>query len=392
MKNYNPENGLTVALITARYCFIRNGRSILTASIRTSVAIAVGLLLCTGTFLRAQTTGCAAGPYTSCTNPIPATFLSGSWVDTGSATEWEPSANNATPGTTGNVTAWATFPPMSAFNPAGGACPVVTFQIASSSSYTPSSLPSSSEGSTAMTWTADSPSPNTTCGGWTPVSSLTISGTVANKGNDTMSGTYSNSSGGSGPWSMVTNLMLAPTSESLALTTRYQSNGFGPTSGSSAGYQTVLFVNQTLADSLSYDPPDPNGNKFAGRQVYELQGPGTTSDGCYSAAQSLGYTYPGGPFAILGSVWNVGGLFTDKQNAYGSDQIGWQTAGVGWYRLYLGGGHLPCTATLSQAMDMVVDMPGYSNVQFATHTMTITIDAHSVTVTKDGLSSTETTF
>jgi hypothetical protein len=185
---------------------------------------------------------------------------------------------------------------------------------------------------------------------------------------------------------METNLLIVPTSEKLALTTTYQSTGFGP-----GNYQTMLFVNQTLADSTSWDPPDPNNNKFAGRQVYEVAGTGTTTDGCYNAAKALGLTYPGGTYVLQGSVWNVGGFVASNGNTYGSDQIGWQVAGVAWYRNALAG-KLPCTATLSQAMDMVVNLSGYPNAQFATHTLSVTIYPNKVTVTKDSLSSTETTY
>lgn len=189
---------------------------------------------------------------------------------------------------------------------------------------------------------------------------------------------------------MITNQIINPVGESLALNTTYQPNGFGPVSGANSTYQTVLFVTQTPAGA-AFDPPDPNRNKFAGRQVYELPGVGNTSDGCYNAALALGQRYPSGPLKILGSVWNVGGLFLNQPSTYGSDQLGWQTSGVAWYRTVLAG-KLPCTATASQSMNMVVNIPGYQNVQFATHNISITINAHSVTVTKDGLSETETTF
>jgi hypothetical protein len=317
MQTHHQRHVFPTAIVTSANRRFSNGtvrKRLFAALGRYSATISVVLFLsCAGSItLEAQYTGCSAGPYSSCVDQIPATFLSGSWVDTGGQTEWTPTANNASFGVAGNVTSWSTYPPMLAFNPSDPGCPVVTFQIASSSSYTPSSL-SSSEGSTPLTWIANNPHPTTECGGWVPVSSLTITATAANKGNDTISGTYRNSAGGSGPWVMETNLPIWPTSETLALTTTYQDNGFGPPNTNT---QTMLFVNQTLNDSAWYDPPDPYNNKFTGRQVYELAGSGTTSDGCYIAAQSLGKMYPGGPMVIQGSIWNVGGLFTENPNAY----------------------------------------------------------------------------
>jgi hypothetical protein len=209
---------------------------------------------------------------------------------------------------------------------------------------------------------------------------------IFNKGNDTAAGTYSNQYG-SGPISLETNLLITPTSETLDLNKTYNTNGFGPTGTS---YASVLFVTQTLQDTSPYDPADPNGNKFTGRQVYEIADPAkqsTDHDDCYTMAKAHGYTNPGGPLLILGSVWNVGGLFTDIPNAYGSDQIGWQTPLIANYRLALAG-LLPCTATASQAMLVVNNLSGYSNDQFATHTLTVTLYPTSVVVSKDGLTST----
>lgn len=47
--------------------------------------------------------GCGFPPYTSCTNPIPATYLSGSWIEDDSASEWTLTGNTAKPGTSGSV-------------------------------------------------------------------------------------------------------------------------------------------------------------------------------------------------------------------------------------------------------------------------------------------------
>jgi hypothetical protein len=255
------------------------------------------------------------------------------------------------------------------------------------SSYGPSSLSTTQEGWTAFTWVANNPNPSTECGGYTPVPVQTFRGSsssqaIFNKGNDTMAGTYSNDHG-SGPVSLETNLVITPTAEDLALNTPYNANGFGPP----GDYASVLFIQQTLLDAASYDPPDPNGNKFTGRQVYETAGSGTPKDDCYTGTKAHGYLNPGGPFVVRGSIWNVGGLFSDAGNVYGSDQLGWTIPVIGKHRLALAG-LLPCTATAYQSMVIVNNISGFSNEKFATHTLKLTLYPLKVVVSKDGLTST----
>ncbi len=192
---------------------------------------------------------------------------------------------------------------------------------------------------------------------------------------------WMNSSGLSGPLSIETNLVLTPTSEGLSPFTQSNPNGWG----SSPYYITQLQISQTLQDTIGYDPPDPNNNKFQGRQVYETAN-GLPTDGCYQAAKAQGLTYPGGPYAINGSVWNVG--WNGVGNVYGPDGVGWTKIGVDWYRANLPDSAFPCTAVLPQAMTIVNNIPGFSNDQYTTHTLSITLSRTLVTVTKDNFQKT----
>lgn len=332
--------------------------------------------------------GCRTGPYTACTNPVPATYLSGSWIEQDGASEWQITANAGAPMTLSQVSGWtAGFTPPSSIIvfPIVMGCPVVYYTVDTSASfYNPSSITSSVEGKTTFQWKAINPTPNTACGGYTPVTWQQFNGTIVNKGNDTGSGTWKNSGGGTGSLAIETNQILSPTGETLALDTTFSPTGFGI-----GAYQTTLLTKQTLQDTLSYDPPDPNQIRFQGRQVYETAN-GTATDECYQAAISLGKTYPGGSAAILGSVWNVG-LNQGSGNDYGYDNLGWTTVGIDWYRANLPATAFPCTATVPQAMTIVRTLPGYSNYQFATHTIKFTIQyPHGVVVSKDGITGTST--
>jgi hypothetical protein len=121
--------------------------------------------------------------------------------------------------------------------------------------------------------------------------------------------------------------------------------------------------------------------------VYETAGNGSPHDGCYDAALALNIVPPTPRFAVQGSVWNVGAILGDG-NEYGVDGVGFTKASVDWYRQNLQPSQLPCTATTSQSMMIVNNLPGYGNQQLATHTLTVTIGASNVTVSKDGQNST----
>jgi hypothetical protein len=205
---------------------------------------------------------------------------------------------------------------------------------------------------------------------------------IANKGNDTGNGQGSNSSGLTWPLSIETNLILTPTSESFYAFTYFDPNGWGGNSTSS--YRTQLDIMNSLRDTTSYDPPDPNLNKFQGRQVYESAN-GTVTDTCYdSVPPALKGSNPTRRAAILGSVWNVGWGWGNG-NDYGPDNLGFSTASIDWYRSNIPS-FTSCTVSIPQAMTIVNNMSGYSNEQFATHTLSWTITLTSITVTKDGFS------
>ncbi len=327
-----------------------------------------------GVNLPPDSTGCPFGPYTSCIDPVPATYIGGSWIEDDGSSEWTLTANNGSPGSAGNVSGSV----LVFSNPSPG-CPVVQYQVSPSSSYAPSTINTAQEGTTNFTWVASNPNPSTSCGGYTPVSSQTFDGSIANKGNDTASGVFTNSSGLNGPITMETNLIFTPTSETVSI------QGFGKLN--TIGY-TILNFGQTLVDSSSTDGPDPNNNRFQGRQVYESAGAGTPADSCYQGVVSLGLTPQAPKFAVQGSVWNVGA--SGAANQYSVDGVGFNTTTVRYYRGILQpAGLLPCTATTSQAMMIVNNMPGYSNQQFATHTLGVTIGTSTVTINKDGLTSTQ---
>lgn len=333
--------------------------------------------------------GCGTGPYTSCTNQIPATYLSGSWIEDDSASEWTLTGNNGAPDVSGSVTGSVLVFPIAP------GCPVINYTVASgSSSFAPAGT-SSSEGTTSFTWVATNPNPSGSCGGYTPVTQQTFSSPppylgIINKGNDTATGQYQNS-GGSGPISLETNLVITPTGESSSLFTYFDPNGWGAVGSI---YRTQLNVLQSLQDTTSYDPPDPNGNKVQGRQVYEAAN-GTPTDGCYNAAinAGLGGSNPTQSFAINGSVfnvgWNVASGNNGNANVWGPDTIGWRTPSVTWYQQNLPDGAFPCQAVVPQAMNIVnnIMLSGgpYGNQDYTNHTLTITLTKTSVTVQDDSL-------
>lgn len=229
-------------------------------------------------------------------------------------------------------------------------------------------------GFTNYHWVATNPNPSGTCSGYTPVSSQTFNGTVFNKGNDTASNNWSNSSSLSGSDSLETNLILTPTGENT-------------TAGGWGAYITTAYnFVEGLVDTTSYDPPDPNNNKFQGRQVYE-SGTGPGSDACFNAAaKASGITPNVGQLYVAGAIWNVGastsGGYTGNQ--YGYDTVGYNPTQVSYYRKYPS--ILPCTTTLQQTMQVVNNVPGQpASNAFANHTLKVTIGTNSITVQKDGL-------
>jgi hypothetical protein len=332
--------------------------------------------------------GCTFGPYTSCTDPVPATFLSGSWSDGGTGT-LQITANDGSPAIDSS-TASGTL----TVKPGLPGCPVsYTWTLAElSSNFNPSGIVPGQEGSTRATWVFNNPNPSQSCTPsdgstpWTPDPTVTFKVVIANKANSVGSGTRLlttiSQTTDTSPITL-TRAALTPSGESISLDTTYNQNGWGRSN--STDY-TQLHILQTLTPP-SGSPTDPNGNMFMGRQVYEVSN-GTPSDACFIAARPVvdanGNHNPSSSAAILGTVWNVGANVSPG-NQYGDDTIGWTVGSVNWYQTNLPASAFPCTATLTQKM-MIVDAQG--NHQFAMHTLTYTLTKTSVTVSKDGISQT----
>lgn len=321
--------------------------------------------------------GCSFGPATSCVDPISATYISGSWIQDDSSSEWTLTADYAPPGGSGTVTGSVlVFPPPDAWT-----CPVFTYTA--NGYLSPTSPTGGAEGSSDFRWDATNPNPNISCSGYTPVQLMVFEGHrnsgggIANKGNDLGTGQWTSSNGLSGPLTVETNLVLTPTGETFYPFTYYDSNGWG--GDGSSPFRTQLDLMQSSQDTLSYDPPDPNLNKFQGRQVYEASN-GLVTDECYDnvdpAFQSQNQTLRA---KILGSVWNVGWGWGNA-NDYGPDNMGFSTVSIDFYRAH---STIPCSVVIPQAVYIVNNIPGYGDQLFATHTLSWTIESTSVTVQKD---------
>ena len=330
---------------------------------------ALVLLVMTARTVSAQI-GCPTPPFTSCNNPTPVTNVNGKWEDYTSSwgliSRWTVSVTNVPPGGTGTVTGTVQVP-----NPVGGGCPDANYTA--NGTISPSNQVDGSDGTTAFSWTASSPSPSTTCGGYTPVTTMTYSGTIGNKSNDRGNGTWSRP-GASGSlvfWREYT----VPQSETTI------ADGFSqvPPITTQARFRQEL-------NGESTGPADPNLNLFQGRQVYEVTGPGTGTDSCYAAS---GGTYPGGPFtAVTGGVWNVGYAPPFQKNTWGWDTIGWSTAGVAWYRANIAGS-LPCQANIPQQMKIVVNGESTGSIVYGSGSIIAKIAADSLEVTRNGITQTK---
>lgn len=323
--------------------------------------------------------GCPFGPFTNCIDAVPATNLSTTWIDkgngqAGSMSEWEVVANTATPGATGNVTGT-----VYVFPPTYPTCPQVKWTI--TGTYTPSAITSgTSAASTRFSWVASTPTPSATCGGYTPVQRMTYTGTIVNSTNDRGSGTWTNSSGTSGSFSIFGDPIYLPANEQISDAT------FGVGQAS-----TVLNLVEELIDSQQQDPIDPDDRLFQGRQIFEtLTAGASATDACWQAS---GGTAPFGSFTVQGTTWNVGSNGLDGANAY-EDSVGWSLTQVLWYKQHLPQSALPCTARLGQTMNMLASNPTNPTsgqvvyYPYKSHTIAATINSSSVTITKDATSKT----
>ena len=116
--------------------------------------------------------------------------------------------------------------------------------------------------------------------------------------------------------------------------------------------------------------------------MFETTGPGTGTDTCYNASGGM---YPGPAFTtVTGSVWNVGYAAPFQKNTWGWDTVGWPSAGVAWYRANIAGS-LPCTATIPQRMNVVVNGESTGNIIYNSGTIVAKIDASSLEVSRNGV-------
>ena len=315
--------------------------------------------------------GCEYPPFTSCNNPTPATNVNGdtnngSWVHYSSTwgviSQWYLSTGAVAPGGVGTISGSVRVP-----SPAAG-CPDVYYTA--SGTISPSQQTDGTRGSTSFSWTASNPSPSGSCGGYTPVSSMNHSGSILNKSIDFASGTWTRSDGQSGSLTLR-RFYVEPINETTI------GDGFGVTLGLTT---TMARFRQVLTKDPN-DPPDPNSNIFQGRQVFETSG-GLVTDNCYDRSGGL---YPGGRFAIKGSVWNVGYASTFSGNTWGWDTIGWPPAGVNWYRTNLAPSQFPCAAVIPQNMNIVVNGDTGGNIVYKSLYLQAVIDLTSLQVVRDNV-------
>lgn len=297
----------------------------------------------------------------ACTNPVPATNVSGTWTASGES--W--SVTSSSTSISGSVVV---------NSPIGG-CPSSTYSV--SGSITPSTQTDFTPGSTSMSWTASGPNPATTCGGYTPVSNMTYTGTIQNKGNDLATGSYSRPLPGGGTATGSFTLSKNPRDSVASETTT--AVGYGP-----GLYQTVGQFRQTLnASSGSTDI-------FKGRQVSEATGGGTNFDNCWFS----GSTVPKWT-TVQGSLWNVGYYpvnppYVTSNNVWADDYIGWNTSQVTYYRTLLTPSSFPCGAQIPQAMYIAISGTSGSSTNYANGSVGSQIYLNQVITTRAGVSQTST--
>lgn len=308
---------------------------------RPPMRIAVLLLLACGFLCTRQAYAQVGCVYPgTCTNPVPATNITGTW--TASDENWGVISSSTS--VSGHVIVQS---------PAFG-CPAVTYTV--TGSISPSTQIDFTQGSTEMDWTATDPNPSSSCGGYTPVSWMNYTGTIQNDGNDLATGTWTRE-GGSGSFTLTKSPQDIPASEST------RAVGF-----SSGWIATVGQFRQTLnATSGSTDI-------FKGRQVSEATGTGTNYDNCHFD----GSTVPKWE-TVLGSLWNVGYysvnppyIYTD--NEWVDDYIGWNTSQVNYYRKLLTPQSFPCGARVPQ--NMYIATSGTSGSRSLYRTLTVGSDIY----------------
>ena len=251
--------------------------------------------------------GCATAP---CVNPVPCENCSGTWTDDYGAI-WGVTSEQAVTWGTWSVTGNVSVP-----HPITG-CPRINYTVSGSVTQTWGS--DTAYGATSFTWQASNPSPSTICSGVTPFTSVTYNGSIENNGCNKGNGTWMNSSGGSGSFTMS----KPPEVPSGELTTSVGwSSGYG---GSVHQWRQVL-----------------QGPFLAGRQVAESP-TGGDLDTCNWPDSGVDN------FRVTGGYWNVGFFFWD--NTWGDDYIGWTGARVTYYRTNM---RPPCSASAGQGMNIAI--------------------------------------
>lgn len=315
--------------------------------------------------------GCDYPPFSTCNDPTPATNVNGdttngSWVHYDSTwsviSQWYLNTTAVSPGGTGKVSGSVRVPSP------GAGCPNVYYTV--TGTISPSSQVDGSRGTTSLSWTATNPSPSGSCGGYTPVSSMTHAGSILNKVNDFGTGTWTRSDGQSGSLTLR-RFYVEPINESTF------ADGFGTVPGLTT---TMARFRQVLTKDPN-DPSDPNSNMFQGRQVFETAG-GLVTDSCWDRSGGL---FPGGKFAVKGSVWNVGYAGSLSGNTWGWDTIGWPPAGVSWYRNNLAPSQFPCSAVIPQAMNIVVNGDTGGNIIYKNLYLQALIDVATLQVIRDNV-------
>jgi hypothetical protein len=310
--------------------------------------------LCAASFSNAQV-GCPSSGW--CTNPVPAVNVAGTWIEPG--VTWNISSNSMT--VSGSVVVT---------HPVWG-CSAITYTV--SGSITPASQTDSVQGSTAMNWLASSPSPSGACGGYTPVATQTMTGTIQNNGNDFAYGTWSQPAPGGGTIDGSFTMSKSPTDTPSSETT----NAVGFSAGLLA---TVGQFRQTL------NATPGSTDIFKGRQVSETTGSGSNYDNC---------SFPGATVpkwtGVQGSSWNVGYYavnppYITSDNVWADDYIGWNTAQVNYYRTRLTPSSFPCEANVPQAMHIATNGTSGNKVNYANGQVGSKIFLNKVVVSRHGVS------
>lgn len=299
--------------------------------------------------------GCASPG--ACTNPVPAVNITGTWTEPGAT--W--SVTSSSTSITGSVVV---------SHPVSG-CSAITYTVGGSIS--PSFQTDFTQGSTSMNWTASSPSPSSSCGGHTPVSTQTLTGTIQNNGNDRATGTWSQPAPGGGTVTGSFTLSKNPRDTLSSETT----TAVGFSGGLLA---TVGQFRQTL------NATSGSTNIFKGRQVSETTGFGTNFDNCWFP----GSTVPKWT-GVQGSTWNVGYYpvnppFVTSDNVWADDYIGWNTSQVTYYRTLLMPSSFPCAAQVPQAMHIAINGTSGSRTNYANGSVGSQIHLTQVFVTRNGVS------